>query len=173
MVVSTLFGILARIPSVKNLFHCLGMTPSLVISLALLVRAWIPMSENSLTSKIFGGIALPSKTAEDTRRTDRPAEHKEIFLCERFIIFLTTRRLTTDARRLLNLHHFFLFGLAHLFHLLDLVVSQLLDFIHGPLSVVFGNVLVLHRLLDRIVAVTTDVAYRGAMLLEHFVQVFD
>ena len=41
--------------------------------------------------------------------------------------------------RSLNLHHFFFFALAHLFHLLDFVVGQLLDFIHGPLLVVLGD----------------------------------
>jgi len=33
------------------------------------------MIENSLTSRIFGGIALPSKTAEDTSRADKLARH--------------------------------------------------------------------------------------------------
>src|SRR5713101_4533919 len=142
MVGSTLFGILAKIPSAKNLPHCRGMTPSLVISLELLVRASMPMTENSFPSTILGVIALPSKTAEDTRLY-------------------------------LNLHHFLLFAFAHLFHLLDFVVGELLVFFHGALLVVFGDLFVLHRLLDGIVVVATDVANRGTVVFEHLVQMFD
>jgi len=38
---------------------------------------------------------------------------------------------------LLELQDFLLFYLAHLFHLLDLVVGELLDFVDGALFVVF------------------------------------
>src|SRR2546426_11190198 len=40
----------------------------------------------------------------------------------------------------LNFHHFFFFGLAHVFHLLDFVVGEALDLFHGALfssSVIF------------------------------------
>ncbi len=42
----------------------------------------------------------------------------------------------------LNLHHFFFFGLAHVFHLLDFVVRQALNFIHGAFFVIFRNLLI-------------------------------
>jgi hypothetical protein len=45
MVGSTLFGILARIPSEKNLFHCLGMTPSSDHLFGIVGLTWIPMGE--------------------------------------------------------------------------------------------------------------------------------
>jgi len=42
----------------------------------------------------------------------------------------------------LNFHHFFFFGLAHVFHLLDFVVGEALDLFHGALFLVFRNLLV-------------------------------
>src|SRR5215469_12525182 len=55
---------------------------------------------------------------------------------------------------LLQFHHFLLFRLAHLFHLLDLAIGQLLNLIQGALLFVFGNLLVLQRLLDGVVSIT-------------------
>jgi hypothetical protein len=49
------------------------------------------------------------------------------------------RNETSDS----DLHHFFLFALAHLFHLLDFVVGELLDLLERLLLVVFGDLLVL------------------------------
>src|SRR5208283_4635917 len=74
---------------------------------------------------------------------------------------------------LLEFQHFLLFALAHLFHLLNFVVGELLNFIECAFLVVFGNFLVLNRLLDGLVAVAADVANRGAMLFENPVQVLD
>src|SRR5689334_17122981 len=44
---------------------------------------------------------------------------------------------------LLNFHHFFFFGLAHVFHLLDFVVGQLLDLPGRALVFVFSDFLIL------------------------------
>src|ERR1700675_2775111 len=74
---------------------------------------------------------------------------------------------------LLELQHFFFFGFAHLFHPLDFVVGELLDFVEGALLVVLGNLLVFHRLLDGVVTITTDVADCGAVFFENFMQMLD
>jgi hypothetical protein len=55
---------------------------------------------------------------------------------------LTFKETKMRQEFLFDLHHFFLFCLAHLFHLLDLAVCELLNLIEGALLVVFGNLLV-------------------------------
>src|SRR5258708_28107866 len=65
-----------------------------------------------------------------------------------------------------NRHQLFLFGLRHLFHLFDLVVGQLLDFIEGLALLVFADLFILHRLLDGLVAVAADIADCGAVIFE-------
>src|SRR5436305_2173439 len=78
----------------------------------------------------------------------------------------------TKDQRLLDLHHFFLLRLAHIFHLLDLTIGELLDFIQGAFLVVLGNFLVLHGLFNSIVAIAANVADSRSMFFQHFVQVF-
>src|ERR1035438_194252 len=73
----------------------------------------------------------------------------------------------------LELQHFLFLGLAHLFHLLDFVVGELLNLVERALLVVFGDLLVLHRLLDRIVAVAAYVADGSAVLFQNPVQMLD
>src|SRR6267143_3199134 len=69
----------------------------------------------------------------------------------------------------LDLHHFLLLHLAHVFHLLDLIVGELLDLVEGPLPFVFGDLLVLHRLLDGVIAIAANVSHGGPMILEDLV----
>src|SRR5215472_7861112 len=69
----------------------------------------------------------------------------------------------TGRSALLQLEHLFLLRLAHLFHFLDLVIGQLLDLVERALLIVFGNLFVLHRLLDGVIAVTANISHRGAM----------
>src|ERR1035438_4200796 len=101
----------------------------------------------------------------------------------RFIKSVASSRLPVHQRRffwqlatgswqlvLLELQNFFFFGFAHLFHLLDFVVGEFLDFVERALLVVLGNFLVFQRLLDGVVAVATDVAHRRTMLFENPVQ---
>src|SRR5271154_3486009 len=83
------------------------------------------------------------------------------------------REAQSKVSPLFNLHYFFLFPFAHLFHLLDLVIGELLDLVDGALLIVFGNFLVFHGLLDAVVAVAANVADSGAVVLKHFVQVLD
>src|SRR3954463_5106080 len=67
---------------------------------------------------------------------------------------------------LLQLQDFLFLRLAHLFHLLDLVVGQLLNFIEGSLLVVLSDLLVFESLLDSVIAITTNVADSGAVLFQ-------
>src|SRR5271165_4056905 len=69
-------------------------------------------------------------------------------------------------RALLQLQHFLLFALAHVFHLLDFAVGQLLNFVERALLFVLGNFLVLQRLFDGVVAVAANVANGRAMLFQ-------
>ena len=52
-------------------------------------------------------------------------------------------RIGIPRMRRLNLHNLFLFALAHLFHLLYLIVGEPLNFFQSALLVVFGYLLVL------------------------------
>src|SRR5271165_2306434 len=66
----------------------------------------------------------------------------------------STTEVTEDhrGRGLLDFHDFFFFGLAHLFHLFDFVVGELLDLVERALLFVFGDLLVFEGLLDGVVA---------------------
>src|ERR1700740_2884539 len=77
-----------------------------------------------------------------------------------------------DERTLLQLQNFLLFRLAHLFHLLNLVVSQLLNLIQRPLLFIFRNLLILERFFDRVISIAPYVSDGRAMLFQNLVQMF-
>src|ERR1700678_3022101 len=57
----------------------------------------------------------------------------------------------------LERQHFLFFALGQLFHLLDLVVGELLQLVQRAALFVFGDLFLLHRLLDHLVAVAADI----------------
>src|SRR5271154_844904 len=70
-----------------------------------------------------------------------------------------------------HLHDFGFFLLRELFHAPDFAVGHLLDLFHGALLFVLADLLVLGELLEGVIAVAANVADRGAVLFEHFVEV--
>src|SRR6266567_7879498 len=163
------------------------MMPSAVASLALVVRASIPITTNPGKSARVMGVSFRSLVVrrwsfakpvlpQSTQSTQRRAKRNR-FLRNSSRSPGTSQHdaLANDQRRTTNnpslyFHHFFFFRLAHVFHLLDLAIRQLLDLIHRALLFVLGNLFVLQRFLDRIVAVAADVADRSAVLFQNFVQ---
>src|SRR6185437_6860170 len=75
--------------------------------------------------------------------------------------------------RLLDFHYFLFLGTAHFLHLLDFVIGEALDFLQGTALIVFRDLLVLERLLDKLVSVAADVADGSAVLFQDFVQMLD
>ena len=72
-----------------------------------------------------------------------------------------------------DLHHFFLFRLAHVFHFLDFIIRKLLDFLERSFLIIFRDLLVFHGLLDCVIAIATDIAHCRAMLLQDFMKVLN
>src|SRR5580658_10904013 len=109
------------------------------------------MTENSSRSTTLGSISAPMAIGK-VRAVVRPS-----------------KTVLSKPWNKSNLHYFFFFPFAHFFHLLDFIVGEFLDFIHGTLFIVFCNFLVFHRLFVGVVVITPYVAHGGAVFLEHFV----
>src|SRR5260370_12313370 len=185
---TVLLGIFPWIRAWKNSCHCAAMTPPAVASFAFVVRASIPITINSGKSARVMGVsfwscvvgrwfvakpALPQRMLSAERRNEANRRLKFLLASESLALANDQQPTTNDQRPtpvLFDFHDFFFFRFAHLFHLLDFVVSELLNLFHGAFFFVFSDLLVLQRFLNGIVAVAADVADGGAMLLEDFVQ---
>src|SRR5207245_1742677 len=109
---------------------------------------------------------LQTWTVRDTRLrgANRTPEFRETPL---FHPLAGGRTPITILLQALNLHHFFFFGLAHVFHLLDFVVRQALNFIHGAFFVIFRNLLIFYSFLVGVIAITSNVAYVGLVFFKN------
>src|SRR5579864_3513356 len=87
--------------------------------------------------------------------------------------YFLNRKSYSINRTSLNFHDFFFLGFAHLFHLLDLIVSELLDLFQRAALVIFRDFFVFQRLFDLIVTIAADVADGGAVFFQNLMQVFD
>src|SRR5690242_14965230 len=94
-------------------------------------------------------------------RSGKPAYSKKAVLAGRPSVLLSLGS---------HLHHFGFLLFGHLFHALDLFVGQLLDLVEGALLFVLGDLLVLGRLFDQLIAVAPNIAHRGAVILKDAVQ---
>ena len=74
---------------------------------------------------------------------------------------------------LLDFEDFFFLGAGGLVDFVHVGVSQLLDFVVRPLVLVFGDLLILEKRFDGLVAVAADIAHRYAMVLRDAVQALD